>query len=292
MMQPSLVQRLLRRLDKTLASPFFIDQWVIMSARGARYNALSWTDFRPILPEKDRYWGDPFVVQRGANYYVFMEEKLYATGRGRIACLTLDPDGQMLSRQIVLEGDHHLSYPFVFEEGNETFMIPETAEKRTVELYRCAHFPDKWEFVRTLLTGIYAVDATLLVEAGRHWLFANVREAGGSSLNSLCLFSSEGLLAEKWTPHPRNPVVQDIRWARPAGRIFSQDGELIRPAQDSSRRYGYGLRFNRITKLNEREYEEELQSRFDPPGGKILATHTFNQAGDLTVIDAVIRRRK
>ncbi len=292
MMQPSLLQRLSRKLDKTWAGLFFIDQWVIMSAPRAHYDSLRWADFRPIIPERDRYWGDPFILQRGPNYHVFVEEKIYATGRGRIACLTLDPEGRLLSNQVALERDYHLSYPFVFEQDGETFMLPETAERRTVELYRCVHFPDRWQFVKCLLTGVYAVDATLLVHAGRQWLFANVREPGGSSLNSLHLFSAERLFAEVWTPHPRNPVVQDIRSARPAGRIFIQEGELIRPAQDSSRRYGYGLRFNRITKLTELDYEEMPEARFEPPGGRLLATHTFNQAGEMTVIDAVIRRRK
>ena len=292
MMEPPFLQRLSRKLDRTLAALFFIDQWVIMAAHAAHYDALRWGDFQPIMPEKDRYWGDPFVIQRGEGYHVFVEEKIYATGKGRIACLTLDADGGLLSHQVVLERDYHLSYPFLFEQDGETFMIPETAERRAVELYRCVRFPDRWEFVKTLLYELYAVDATLLQHAGRQWLFANVRAAGGSSLNALSLFSAQSLLADAWIPHPRNPIVQDIRSARPAGRIFTQHGKLIRPSQDSSRRYGYGLRFNRITKLTEQDYEETPDARFEPAGGKILATHTFNQAGELTVIDAVIRRRK
>jgi len=96
------------------------------------------------------------------------------------------------------------------------------------------------------------------------------------------------------------PVVASGVWsgfdpeptARPAGRIFVQDGKLIRPSQDSSRRYGYALKFNRIIKLDEKEYAEEAESTFKPAGGRMLATHTFNQAGGLTVVDAIIRRRK
>ena len=36
MMQPSLLQRVMRRLDKTLASAFFIDQWVILTRAPGR----------------------------------------------------------------------------------------------------------------------------------------------------------------------------------------------------------------------------------------------------------------
>jgi len=292
MMRPSLLQRVMCKLDKTLASAFFIDQWVILTARGIDYTALRWESFTPLVPDKDRYWGDPFVLQRDGRYFVFVEEKLYATGRGRIACLELAPDGSLVSQRVVLDRDYHLSYPFVFEHGAEVFMIPESSANRTVELYRCMQFPDRWEFVKVLLRDIYAVDATLLEHAGRTWLFANIKEESGSSLNALHLYWAEGPLAGTWNSHPQNPIVRDIGSARPAGRIFIQDGQLIRPSQDSTRRYGHALNFNRITRLDEEGYGEETVATFAPTGGKIRATHTFNQAGGLTIIDAVIRRPK
>jgi hypothetical protein len=292
MTQPSFFRRAVRRLDKTLSSFFFIDQWVIMAAQGGSFDTLLWSAFHPILPEKDRYWGDPFVLAKEDRYYVFIEEKIYATGLGRIACLILDREGRFLSNQVVLERPYHLSYPFIFEQSGEIYMIPETAGNRSIELYRCVHFPDRWELVKTLMKEIYAVDATLLQHKNKYWLFANVKEEGGSSLDVLHLFYTDNLFAEEWTPHPRNPIVRDIHSARPAGRIFMQEGNLIRPSQDSSRRYGYALRFNHILKLNENDYAETALSTFRPPGGKMRATHTFNQAGELTVIDAVIRRPK
>ena len=292
MMQLPWHRRLARKLDKTLASWFFIDQWVIMTALGMDYASLQWDGLTPLVPEKDRYWGDPFVLSKGGRFYAFIEEKLYATGKGHIACLTLDAAGKLVKHEVVLEREYHVSYPFLFEHEGELFMMPETAANRTVEVYRCRRFPDQWEFHKTVLHDIYAVDATLLEYGGRYWLFANVREPGGSSLNALYLFWSESPLSDSWTPHPQNPVVKDIASARPAGGLFIKDGQLIRPAQDSSHRYGGALRFNRITKLSQDEYGEETVGIFAPPGGKWRATHTFNQAGGLTVIDAVLRRRK
>lgn len=293
MTSSSLIQRGVRRLDKTLASFFYLDQWVIMTAQGIGTESLQWNQFHSLIPDKDRYWGDPFVLAKEDRYYIFIEEKIYATGLGRIACLTLDREGRVLSNQAVLERPYHLSYPFIFEEDGEIFMIPETAGNRSIELYRCVQFPGEWEFVKTLMTDIYAVDATLLEYENKYWLFANIKEPGGSSLDALHLYYAPlGPLTNEWTPHPRNPIVKDIRSARPAGRIFMQDGKLIRPSQDSSRRYGYSLRFNRITRLDENEYAETTESTFEPAGGRMLATHTFNQAGGLTVVDAIIRRRK
>ena len=292
MTRPSFIQRVVRKIKKTLLSFFFLDQWVIMTGKNISHNSLEWSALRPLVPGGDRYWADPFIVEKDNRYYVFIEEKILATGLGRIVCLTLDEDGSLVSNQVVLERPYHLSYPFIFEYQNEMYMLPETASNRTLELYRCQHFPNQWQFVKTLMTDIYIVDATLLEYEKKWWLFANVKEEGGSSLDALHLFYADSPLADKWTAHPLNPIVKDMRSARPAGRIFIRDGKLIRPSQDSSRRYGYALKFNRIDKLSENEYEETNVASFFPKGGKILATHTFNQSGDLTVVDAIIRRTK
>jgi hypothetical protein len=286
-------RRLFRKIDKTVSSFFFLDQWVILTAEGVRYDSLQWPLFHPIIPGKDRYWGDPFIVARANKYYVFIEEKIYATGLGRIACLTLDDHGALQSRQVVLERPYHLSYPFIFDYRGQTYMLPETAQNRTLEAYRCVRFPDQWEPAGELMTGVYAVDATLFEYAGKWWLFANVKEGQGSSLDALHVFFADDPLSNRWTPHPLNPVVRDIRSARPAGPIFMQAGKWIRPSQDNSRRYGYAIQFNRIDTLSETEYQETAEVSFKPLRHKgIIATHTFGQAGDLVVIDAVLRRWK
>jgi len=287
----SFFARLSRRVEKTVASFFFLDQWAILTARAAGYGSLQWSAFRPMIPGKDRYWADPFIVARENRYYIFIEEKLYATGRGRIACLTLDADGRLQSHQVVLERPYHLSYPFLFEYRGEIYMLPETAQNRTLELYRCTHFPDRWEFAGTLMNDIYAVDATLFEHENKWWLFANIKKDGGSSLDALHLFFGDDPLSSHWTAHPLNPVVYDIQSARSAGCIFVQDGKLIRPSQDNLPRYGYAIRFNRIEKLSETEYREIREASFEPPRrANILATHTYNRTDDLIVVDAVIRR--
>jgi hypothetical protein len=289
----SFFTRLFRRLDKDISALFFLDQWAILTAKGVEYDSLQWTAFHSLIPDKDRYWGDPFIINRDDQIYIFMEEKIYATGRGNIACLMLDNNGVLQSQKVVLERPYHLSYPFIFECRGETYMMPETAQNKTIEIYRCVHFPDQWELASTLMKDIYAVDATLLEHQNKWWLFANVKENNGSSLDSLHLFFSDDPLSNRWAPHPCNPIVHDLSSARSAGRIFMRGEKLIRPSQDNSRRYGYALRFNHIIQLNETEYEEKIESSFKPPRGtKILGTHTFNQSNDLTVIDAVIRRWK
>jgi hypothetical protein len=247
-----------------------------------------------LIPPPDRYWADPFVLTRNGLHYVFYEEKIYEKKLGHISCMILDASGNVISNEIVLQLPYHLSYPFLFEYKDQLYMLPECAQTRSLDVYRCVQFPDQWEYVQSLMQDVYAVDATLLEHNERWWLFVNMKtDEKSSSLDQLFLFYADSPLSSDWTPHPQNPIVADFRTARPAGKIFSRQGNLYRPSQDNYIRYGYAINFNRITKLTETDYEEVLEKRFEPPKmNKIRATHTFNRSGNLTLSDAVIRRRK
>jgi hypothetical protein len=171
-------------------------------------------------------------------------------------------------------------------------MLPETAGHRTVELYRAERFPGEWTLDRVLLRDVTATDATLLRHGGRWWLFVAVAADGGRPVDELCLFSSDSLQGE-WEPHPLNPVVSDVRSARPAGRIFSRNGDLIRPAQDCSEAYGGRLVFNRIEVLSPTEYREEPVGLIEPAveTGN-LRTHSYDSDGTYEVLDGFRMRPK
>ena len=292
-MNKSLMTRLFHRIQKKVRSFFVLDQWEILVAPETEYTSLSWEKLKSLTPPKDRFWADPFVWVQNGIHYLFIEELLFSNHRGRIACLQLDKALNIVSNRVVLERPYHLSYPFLFEYSGQLYMIPETGKNNAIELYRCIQFPDQWQFEKTLINNIRAVDTTLLESDGKWWLFTNIHEEGGSSWDTLHLYYSDNPLSENWTAHPKNPIVKDIHSARPAGRIFSHNRQLIRPSQNCSPRYGYAINFNEIITLNEMEYAETTRHAFTPPSkGTIQATHTYNSAAGITVIDANIRRRK
>ena len=285
--------RLLSRIRNKIRSLFFLDQWIVLIARNIDYKSLSWSGFKSLIPPLDRFWADPFVWPHENKLYIFIEEFFYSTERGTINCLTLNENLDVVSNQVVLEKPYHLSYPFIFEYNGRVYMLPETKQNNRVELYRCVHFPDQWELEKVLIGNIRALDSTLLEENGKWWLFANVQEEGGSGWDTLHLYYADSPISDQWTPHPLNPIVKDVYSARPAGRIFRHEGRLIRPSQDCSVDYGYAMNFNRIITLNETNYTEAHEYGFKPPEKEnILATHTFNSIGGLTVIDAIQRRRR
>ncbi len=285
-----------RFVVRRVKEQLWFQQWVLLYEIGAPETVpLTVSRYRLLRPPKDRFWADPCAVECNGRYVIFMEELIYRRGSGHIATIEFDDQGEpQLPPRKVLERPYHLSYPFVFEYQGAWYMIPETMQNRTIELYRCAGFPDRWEFVMNLMNDISAVDATFWVHAGRCWLFATVCEHDQKpTWDDLFLFSADHLLSSEWKSHPQNPVVSDIRMARPAGAIFEYNGQWYRPAQDCGSMYGRAIVLNRIDLITEDAYRETPVSRLDPDWDeRIIGTHTLSRAGHLTCIDGFMQRRK
>ena len=288
--------RLSRLGARYVASKFqaalYSDQWALAyrfrSGAGDANNTLY--RFKRLLPPKDRFWADPFAIKVDDRYYVFIEELLYDTNKGHISVLEIDRKGVVKGPTKVLERDYHLSYPFVFEWNGEYYMVPENAANKTIELYRARSFPFKWQLEKVLMTDVRAKDATLAQIDGKWWMFVSLSEH--SIPDELYLFSAETPLGP-WTPHRRNPVKSDVRGSRPAGALFEWNDDVYRPAQDSSGRYGYAISINRVMQLDDEGFREEQVSSILPNWDKdLLATHTIAIAGDLTVVDCLIKRSR
>jgi hypothetical protein len=185
----------------------------------------------------------------------------------------------------VLERSYHLSYPFVFVDGGNVYMLPETSSNGTVELYRAADFPRRWHLEQVLIEGLPLADTTPVYHRGRWWLFAAAAEHGTTDHDELLIFHSERLTGP-WRPHARNPVKSDCRSARPAGRILQRGDRLLRPAQDCERGYGAGIVWHEITELTpERFAEREIASWDGRRDLGVMGIHSFDQVGELQVID-------
>ncbi|MGA2927878.1 MAG: hypothetical protein ABSG43_18155 [Solirubrobacteraceae bacterium] len=243
------------------------------------------TRWRRLHCPRGHYYADPFVVEHQGSCHVFFEDYELATKRGVISSARIDCSGRPETPSVSLQRQCHLSYPFVFRFDGDWYMVPETREQHAIELFKAIDFPRQWKPERVLLRDLDAVDPTILEHHGRFWLFACVALPGAPIEDELSLFYADSLRGE-WMAHAMNPVVSDVRRARPAGRVIAHGAELIRPAQDCSQRYGGAVVFNRITRLTPTEYQEEPVGRLEPGArGATLGTHTFNAADGWEVID-------
>jgi len=289
-----------RMARRALQNALHVEQWFLAfrfsggeARAGQAELRADLQGFTRLMPPKDRFWADPFALEKNGRYFVFFEDLPFAAGKAHIAVTEVRRDGSWSPPVPVLQRDYHLSYPFLLEHEGQLYMIPETGQNGTVELYRCVDFPLRWKLEKTLLQGVRLVDATLHRGADRWWMFAN--GAAGASRgfdDELHLFHADSLFGE-WHAHPRNPVKSDVRCARPAGNLYWRDGKLYRPAQICVPRYGAGLSINRVLRLTPHSYAERQVERVLPDAAQgLLGLHTINRAGDLTVADAFTRRRR
>lgn len=241
--------------------------------------------FHVVEDDGGRFYADPFLHRAGGRTFLFVEEYPYADRKGVISVAEV-VDGRPAATPVaVLERPYHLSYPFVFEHEGEFWMIPETGENRSIELYRATEFPWKWTLSKILMEGAVFSDATVLFHDGLWWLFVTADRFGGSTQDELSIFYSEALQGE-WKPHRANPVKSDSRFSRPAGRIVQQGGRLFRPAQDCDRTYGAGIVWFEITELTTTGFSERKIAHWD---GRVDLSmdglHSFDMLDQLQAID-------
>ena len=284
-------------IKKKIAKRFYFDQWKLLYSlqHKQEFPNLSFGDKKELLPPKDRFWADPFVYTANGKHYFFVEELFFQKKKAHLSVIEANAStGVTTAPVIILEKPYHLSYPLVFESNNQLYMLPETSANKTIELYRCKKFPGEWQFVMNLMQGLHAVDSTIYFYNDKYWLFTSMKEnAGASARDELYLFFADALETNQWHAHPQNPVVSDVRKARPAGRIFNYNGKIYRPSQDGSCKYGYATNINEITALTETQYAETTVQKILPEwNDKVTGTHNLDFTQEIAVIDATERRRR
>lgn len=266
------------------------DCWTLFIGKG-NYIESTLFKLKPQSLPKNEFWADPFLFQHNTEMYVFFEVYDYKAGKGKISCGKL-VDNKITGVIDVLDLKTHLSYPFIFSEGDDIFMIPENSGSKRLEVYKCVEFPAKWELYSTAFEGEELIDTTYFIDdAGQRWLFLN--KGLDKKYSELHIFSIDSLKLTHIESHSLNPVIIDSRIARNGGAIFRHNGSVYRPSQCSINGiYGYGLNLNIIKKLTIDDYEEEKVITVEPNFKKgLIATHHLHQLNNIFVIDACYKRK-
>lgn len=285
------IKKIRRKLQKLL----FREQWsLLVSDHDGKL-------LKHIEPPSDRIWADPFPVEYEGRYLIFIEQQ-FAGQNGTLGYIELFEDLSVSEFRPILEKPYHLSWPNVFNHDGVWYMIPETNEHGSVDLYRASEFPDKWEFDRTLLDNVHAVDTMLLEEVGKFWIFTSMAESSAAKgtvtpnapgyNNSLSIFYTDKFPTSDWKPHAGNPVVFDASRSRMAGRFQrADDGSLLRPAQNCLIEYGRSVRVQRILELSNDVYREASVYAVLPEKYlDAVCTHTLNRCGKYVIRDIKTRK--
>ncbi|RRQ47961.1 hypothetical protein DZC72_09455 [Maribacter algicola] len=264
------------------------EKWSLFLGTG-EFETSSLEKIRPIPMPKDEFWADPFLFEHHGTDYVFFENYSYRTKKGKISCARIEGT-TLVDIKDVLVTDYHLSFPFIFRDGKDIYLMPETSGNKRLELYRAVHFPVYWELYSTAFEGELVADPFFYTdEENQRWLFLNKQMDASAPMNSeLHIYKVDSLKLETLVPHQNNPVLIDARVARNGGGVFTKGGISYRPSQRNvDGIYGRALNINQIKKLSLEEYEEEVKTVYYPTFAKhLMAIHHLHQTEKAFVFDA------
>jgi hypothetical protein len=237
-----------------------------------------------IKQPENTFWADPFLVKSNNELFLFFEE-LKSNNVGCISCLVLDKNLEIKVKNIIIDEDHHLSFPNVFIENGIYYMIPESSANNNLNIYECINFPFKWQFHSQLISNIRLIDPVMIFHENRYWIFGNkVADFENDNNEKLFLYYSDELFSGNWSAHIQNPIITDINLARNAGKIYLEDSKLFRVSQNCSNQYGQNIVINEILNLSITDYKEVKIKEINCPKN-FKGMHTLNVLDDISVVD-------
>lgn len=252
-----------------------------------RYSHVKWLD---VGNYNAGWFADPFILEyNGNNIKLFVEEFLYESRKGRLSLLDIVIRGdkyELVRVKPILELSTHLSFPYIFRDGQKVYVLPENSQSGQVLLYR-------YDFMHEcLIDGVRLVDCPLVdscvfMRNGTYYLIgSNIRKSNSEVTKSAEVYVADSLFG----PYYYMQTINNTRKIeRGAGQVFvSEDGIFMRPTQNCTNSYGQSVIFNSIVFTQNNISETmvyELEPDYHKPMGHCL--HTFNYYEDLCVIDGL-----
>lgn len=201
------------------------------------------------VPYNDNFWyADPIVTSYNNDTYLFAECFDMRTQKGTIGCAKFDNSGALSDFQIVIEEPYHLSFPMIFEWGDDLYMIPESSDNMSLNLYRCEGDILNWKKIKEFPTRKPLVDTVVIFSDDRRV------ELLSSAINP------ENPLQYQWQKYTLTKCEETFSlcenvafnegkeytyYNRMAGTLVNLDGMTILPTQEStSIDYGVNLYLN------------------------------------------------
>lgn len=244
--------------------------------------------FIPVKPSAQYWYADPIVVSRDQKEYVFAEAYDRRTGKGHIACAEIMVDPKKMVFHKIIEEDYHMSFPMVFQWEGQTYMIPETSENKSLNLYRCEEFPEKWELVKVFSVDRELVD-TVVLEKGKDSLSLLTSQINPHNPLETRFQKYELHITPEFQLIPDNGFNEKQSYNltdRNAGRILE---DAILPTQYSTQLdYGVGLVFRQIHGQEMTEKKKLIPSDISIAGvrkSNMIGIHTYAAADGIEIID-------
>ena len=242
-----------------------------------RINWLDWGNY------KDGWFADPIIYSiNDTEIIAFVEEYVYAMHKGRLSELVIDRSTYKLKQIIpMLDLDTHLSFPIYCKQGGKTYIYPENSQCGQLKIYEYDEASHQLVNPKVLVEAPL-VDPQILEMNGKYYVLSTQFKSLAKLDDDLLIYESDSFFG----PYKQVQVIHnDIDEERGAGRIFSVNNRLIRPAQSAVGGYGKQLIFYELTYIDNSFKEKEVGRLSPCPTKMDQQLHTYNQFGNLVVVD-------
>lgn len=261
----------------------FLNNSNLELSRDERYEKVIWID-----NPKPNWYADPFIFSNSKNHLeVFVEEMKTEENRGVITKLCIDKQQlKVVNKKQILSLTTHLSFPIFINDEGKTFVYPENSQSGSVKIYEYDEIHEELINPKEIINEPL-LDTQIVKIKDTYYAFGVKFETGHQTdTKTLYIYKSETLTGSyKYIQKITNSKCEE----RGAGLIFyDNNGHLIRPAQCCEGGYGKAVIFYELKLVNGLFSEKEIERLEPNPNAKKgHVLHTFNQSGDLCVIDGL-----
>ena len=234
-----------------------------------------------------RFFADPFIFKSPeGNINLIYEDFDFITNYGKISMSSFTNKLKYLSTIELLDTKSHCSYPFVYFDKDKVRVIPEASKSGNVCCYDFNFNTNTLVNKIDIFKGQPLLDSTLLYFNSKYWLFST--KCGRNSNSQLYIYYADNFDGP-YLEHKKNPFKNNLDGTRPAGNFIQYDGHIYRPTQNSSERYGKSISLNKISRLDEFDFIEELYFKINPSlhSKFCKGIHTINFLDGYLVIDGL-----
>lgn len=255
--------------------------WSISYSR-VNWNEIGSKKIYKIKNPKNKWFADPHVVKKNKDHFIFFEDYSIIKKKGTISCIRINENNKKKYYRNILETKYHLSFPFIFKYKSCFYLIPETSEINSINIYKCVKFPNKWKFYKKLFKS-KSVDH-IIFKHKNNWFLLNNESDIKQIYSKLVGYVSNNPLSNKWKKI--NILKNSFLLGRNAGYIETNKRKYRVSQSYLPGRYGAGIFINQIKNISEKNYNESVEKKYFPKiFSEIKGIHTLNSVKNFTVFD-------
>lgn len=247
-----------------------------------RYARIRWVNSVSL---KDNWIADPFILSVDERSIRILAEQLYK-GVGRLVMLEVDlASMDILRLKVLLQTITHLSFPYIWQENGNIYIMPENVESGSLRIWRYNSEKEVLEDSRVVIDA--PLEDAQLCKVGNTYYIMGVRYVHNDYFmctKHLEIYSADSL----YGPYSHLQIIDnDLRLERGAGMIWHDGDSIMRPAQNCENGYGTNLLFYRMKRQEDGTFSEKLEYEYHPDMShpRSRAFHTFNEKDGYVVVD-------